>query len=261
MKRSILLLALAAMLLGAGTAFAAQEKNMVPCAVCGYMIPKTEALTTVYEGTTYYFCEAGCKAYFLMDPAAMAAGMDMDPVCGMTVKKAGSIEAVHEGRQMHFCSNACKEKYFANPAEYAINYDVVSNVVKPQKELKYTATFEGRPYFFVSEENKLSFEKNTDAYVYAECPVTGKVFLRKDAPAKVVYEGKTRYFCCDGCLEKFNADPKKYSGPASAAANNCLGKMDGKVKGAHAGAKKEAGCPAAQAGACPKAKTCKEGKK
>jgi YHS domain-containing protein len=251
LKRLTLLLALAAVLLGAGSAFAAQDKTMVPCGGCGYMIPKAGALTTEYEGTTYYFCEAGCKAYFLMDPAAMAAGTDMDPVCGMTVKKAGSIEAVHGGRQMHFCANTCKDKYLANPAEYAINWDPVSNEVKPQKEMKYTTTFEGRPYSFVSEANKSAFEKNPDAYIYAECPVTGKVFLRKDAPAKVMYEGKTRYFCCKGCLEKFNADPKKYPGPAAAGAKGC-GDM---------GAKKEAGCAAAEAGACPKAKTCKDGKK
>jgi YHS domain-containing protein len=250
-----MIIVLAAMLVAAGSAFAADEKNMVPCAVCGYLIPKAEALTTVYEGTTYYFCEAGCKAYFLMNPAEMAAGMDMDPVCGMTVKKAGSIEVVHGGRQMHFCSNGCKDKYLASPAEYEINWDVVSNVVAPQKEMKYTTTFEGRPYSFVSEANKIAFEKNPDAYIYAECPVTGKVFLRKDAPAKVVYEGKTRYFCCKGCLEKFNKDPKKYMGPAAAGAGGC-GDKDEKMKKADAGAKKEAGCAAAEAGACPKAKTC-----
>ncbi len=191
----------------------------------------------------------------------MAGGMDMDPVCGMTVKKAGSIEAVHNGRQMHFCSNACKEKYFATPAEYEINYDVVSNEVKPQKEMKHTAVFEGRPYSFVNEANKSAFEKNPDAYIYAECPVTGKVFLRKDAPAKVVYDGKTRYFCCNGCLEKFNKDPKKYSGPAPAGTKGCGDETGAKVKHSEKETKKEAGCAAAEAGACPKAKTCKDAKK
>ncbi len=250
MKRLILFAALASMLLTAGAAFAG-DKEMVPCAVCGYMIPKAEALQAEYEGTIYYFCEAGCKAYFLQNPAAFAAGMDMDPVCGMTVKKAGSIEIVHGGRQMHFCAEACKDKYLANPAAYEINYDVVSNEVKPQKEMKYTAKFEGRPYSFVSEENKKAFEKNPDAYIYAECPVSGKVFLRKDAPAKLEHGGKTSYFCCNDCLEKFKADPKKYSGPAAAAAACGHGEM----KKTEAGGKKE-GCAAAEDGTCPKAKTC-----
>jgi Cu+-exporting ATPase len=71
-----------------------------------------------------------------------------------------------------------------------------------------------------------------------------------------VYEGKTRYFCCNGCLEKFNKDPKKYSGPAAAGAAGCGGEKDGKMKKADAGTKKEAGCAAAEAGACPMAKTC-----
>lgn len=253
MKQIALLFVLASVILAAGAAFAAGEKDMIPCAVCSFMIPKVEALQAEYEGTIYYFCEAGCKAYFLQNPAAFAAGNDMDPVCGMTVKKAGSIEIVHGGRQLHFCAAACKDKYLADPGAYEINYDVVSNEVKPQKEMKYTAKYEGRPYSFVSEENKKAFEKNPDAYVYAECPVSGKVFLRKDAPAKLAYEGKTRYFCCNDCLEQFKADPKKYSGPASAATKGCGGK-EGTMK---SGAKKEAGCPAAEAGGCPKAKTCK----
>jgi YHS domain-containing protein len=235
MKKFTLLLILAATLLGAGTVLAAKDTNMVACSVCGYMIPKDQALTTVYEGKTYYFCEAGCKAYFLQNPAEMSAAKDVDPVCGMMVEKAGSIEVVNGGRQIHFCSNACKEKYLANPAEYAINYDVVSNVVKPEKEMKYTTTFEGRPMYFVSEENKVAFDKNPDAYIYAECPVSGKVFLRKDAGATVAYDGKTRYFCCKNCLERFNKDPKKYSGPASST-----GKSYSEAK----------------AGDAPKAKTC-----
>lgn len=250
MKRLTLIVALASMLLAAGSVFAG-DKDMVPCSVCGYMIPKAEALQAEHEGTLYYFCEAGCKAYFLMNPAEMSKGMDMDPVCGMTVKKAGSIEIVHGGRQMHFCAEACKDKYLANPAAYEINYDVVSNEIKPQKEMKYAATFEGRPYSFVSEENKKAFERNPDAYVYAECPVSGKVFLRKDAPAKMEHGGKTYYFCCNDCLEKFKADPKKYSGPAAAGAACGHGEM----KKTEAGAKKE-GCAAAEDGTCPKAKTC-----
>ncbi|MDD4858227.1 MAG: YHS domain-containing protein, partial [Candidatus Krumholzibacteria bacterium] len=154
-----------------GSPVAAQEK--VACPVCGYLIDKDKAFTAEYEGTTYYFCEAGCKAYFLMNPLAFAAGMDRDPVCGMTVKKEGSVEAIHNGMQLHFCSDACKDKYLANPAEYEMNYDVVSNEVKPQKDMKFSSTLDGRPYFFTSEANKLVFEKNSDAYIYAECPVSG----------------------------------------------------------------------------------------
>ena len=209
---ALVILSMAAMALAAP-----EEKEKIPCAVCGYLIDKDSALKADYEGTTYYFCEAGCKAYFLMNPAAFAAGVDMDPVCGMTVKKEGSIAAVHNGREIHFCSDDCKAKYFASPADYEINFDVVSNEVKPAKELTYTTTFEGRPYSFGSKENMEAFKKNSDAFIYAECPVTGKVFLRQDAGAKKLYKGTTYYFCCKDCLKKFNADPAKYAGTMKTA--------------------------------------------
>jgi len=32
------------------------------------------------------------------------------------------------------------------------------------------------------------------------------------APASCEYDGKTYYFCADSCREKFEADPKKYTG-------------------------------------------------
>jgi Cu+-exporting ATPase len=240
----------------------AQGEEKVPCVVCGYLMNKDEASSIEHEGNTYYYCSPDCKAYFLKDPAAFAAGMDMDPVCGMTVKKAGSVEAVHNGRQIHFCSSACKDKYFANPAEYEVNYDVVSCEVKPQKEMKYTTTFEGYPLYFTTAENKAAFEKNPGAYIYAECPVGGKVFLRKDAGATVEHGGKTYYFCCKDCLAKFNADPKKYLGPRKGTAEGCAHEHGDKVKEMKKEKKgegsAEAGCPAKKKGTCPMAKECAE---
>jgi len=217
----------------------------VPCTVCGYLIDKDSALRADYEGTTYYFCEAGCKAYFLQNPAVFAAGTDMDPVCGMTVKKDGSVSAVQNGRQIHFCSEDCKAKYLANPGDYEINYDVVANEVKPVKDLGYTMTFEGRPYYFASKENMAAFQKNPDAYIYAECPVSGKVFLRQEAGAKKLYKGATYYFCCKGCLKKFESDPAKYMGPATGEAEKGCAHTDAKP----ADCKK-----AMEAGQCPHSK-------
>ena len=258
MKRSIcVLVVLSAVLFAFTAASAAPAKDKVPCTICGYLVDKDKAMTTQYEGTTYYFCEAGCKAYFLQNPAPFAAGNDMDPVCGMTIKKAGSVEAVHNGRQIHFCSQECKDKYLANPSEYEINFDVVSNEVKPQKDMKFTTTLEGRPYYFVNAENKAAFDRTPDAYVYAECPVTGKVFLRKDAGAKTVHDGATYYFCCKGCEAKFKKDPKKYAGPAKGTDEGCTHEKGGAMKEGKGGTA-EAGCSAKKTGACPMAKECKK---
>lgn len=43
----------------------------------------------------------------------------------------------------------------------------------------------------------------------ASCPVLGTV-LKKSAMLTYAYKGKTYYFCCPPCIERFKADPQKY---------------------------------------------------
>jgi YHS domain-containing protein len=42
------------------------------------------------------------------------------------------------------------------------------------------------------------------------CPVSGEEFVIAADSPKVEHEGKTFYFCCSGCAQKFQADPAKY---------------------------------------------------
>ncbi len=42
------------------------------------------------------------------------------------------------------------------------------------------------------------------------CPVTGETFVVKADSDKVEYEGKTYYFCCDGCADDFKKEPAKF---------------------------------------------------
>lgn len=42
------------------------------------------------------------------------------------------------------------------------------------------------------------------------CPVSGEEFTVSASSPKVEYKGKTVYFCCGGCNEKFNANPEQY---------------------------------------------------
>ena len=44
------------------------------------------------------------------------------------------------------------------------------------------------------------------------CPVSGETMLISQAKASYEYEGKTYYFCCEACQEKFVKDPAKYIG-------------------------------------------------
>ena len=41
---------------------------MVKDPVCGMDVDPKTALTSVYQGQTYYFCAAGCKTKFDADP-------------------------------------------------------------------------------------------------------------------------------------------------------------------------------------------------
>lgn len=43
-----------------------------------------------------------------------------------------------------------------------------------------------------------------------KCPVSGEVFTVTDASPHTEVDGKTYFFCCPGCKEKFENDPKKF---------------------------------------------------
>ena len=44
----------------------------------------------------------------------------------------------------------------------------------------------------------------------AKCPVSGEAFTVTDQSPHSEIDGKTYYFCCSGCKEKFEKDPKKF---------------------------------------------------
>ncbi len=42
------------------------------------------------------------------------------------------------------------------------------------------------------------------------CPVSGETFVVTADSPHVEYEGRTYYFCCPGCIERFQADPAAF---------------------------------------------------
>jgi YHS domain-containing protein len=46
---------------------------------------------------------------------------------------------------------------------------------------------------------------------HSKCPVSGEEFVVDASSPHAEYNGKTYYFCCGGCLKKFQADPAKYT--------------------------------------------------
>jgi len=45
------------------------------------------------------------------------------------------------------------------------------------------------------------------------CPVSHEEFTISAQSPKVDYKGKTYYFCCSGCDQKFKENPEKYLAP------------------------------------------------
>jgi Cu+-exporting ATPase len=100
------------------------------------------------------------------------AKLATDPVCGMSVDPTkGKPTIEHGGATYHFCSRGCADKFAADPVRY----------LQPAEE-KTTA-------------------------IDPVCGMT--VDLSKGKPT-VEHGGATYHFCCQGCADKFAADPEKY---------------------------------------------------
>jgi len=81
----------------------------------------------------------------------------------------------------------------------------------------------GKRIYFCSQDCVSKFEKNPESYMkklntdgvvledastaQTKCPVMGGEI---DKSIFVDYDGKRVYFCCAGCKDTFNEDPKKY---------------------------------------------------
>lgn len=83
-----------------------------------------------------------------------------------------------------FCCEGCVKKFARNPEKYASK---------------------------VSEQRKALADRPK---VQTTCPVTGEPVNRK---VSIDENGAKVYFCCKGCVSKYQSDPKKY---ASALANS-----------------------------------------
>ena len=97
--------------------------------VCGMAVdPAAARHKAEHAGETYYFCCAGCREKFVVDPARFLAPKTQstpptadarDPVCGMKVDPATARhKAEHAGETFYFCSVGCRAKFVAEPPRY-----------------------------------------------------------------------------------------------------------------------------------------------
>lgn len=158
----------------------------VKCPVSGKEMKKSEAKATYeYEGKTHYFCCENCKEAFLKDPEKYAH------------------QESHEGYE-HAC---------AHEGDAAV--DPVCGMKVKKSEAKATYELDGKMYYFCMEACKEKFVKDPEQYVKKSeekmtCPVSGEEIDKSEASGSYEYSGKTYYFCCDGCKDKFLKDPEKY---------------------------------------------------
>ena len=104
---------------------------------------------------------------------------------------------------------------------------LVSGEVIKKSEAKATYEYNGKTYYFCCENCKEAFIKAPEKYINKESregyvhshalaedtvvdPVCGMKIKKSEAKATYEYNGKTYYFCMEGCKEKFMKDPEKY---------------------------------------------------
>ena len=201
--------------------------------ICGMTVePETAAGHAEHEGETYYFCSLHCLDRFraapahsvkkdvpagagvhqtsrrplpMMQPMAeqAATGGERDPVCGMTVQPATAAGShIHEQKTYYFCCQGCLTKFRADPARYLAPTAASQSVPKRQFGGKALPMLGGSP-------------AGSTAATFID-PVCGMTVDPKTAAASFAYEGTIYYFCCQGCLTKFRADPERYLSPGAA---------------------------------------------
>ncbi len=144
-----------------------------------------------YKDKTYYFCCAGCVDKFKADPEKY-------------IKAEQGENQEHMSHSMHMEHKAAVNKICP----------VMGNEIKdPEKAPKYE--YDGKTYYFCCAGCVDKFKADPEKYIAklnekVKCPVSGEEIKMADAAGSSQYNGKTYYFCCDNCKEKFNANPEKY---------------------------------------------------
>jgi len=84
-----------------------------------------------------------------------------------------------------------------------------------KSDAKATFEYNGKTYYFCMEGCLEKFKRDPEKYAQkaeemVTCPVSGKEVKKSEAAGSHEYNGKTYYFCCPNCKEKFVKDPAKY---------------------------------------------------
>ncbi|MGA2904192.1 MAG: YHS domain-containing protein, partial [Candidatus Korobacteraceae bacterium] len=186
--------------------------------VCGMTVDPPQARGKArYQGDTYFFCSPACMQKFMASPAkyltpaaesakvapnqpSESRKLDKDPVCDMNVDPANAAStAEYEGKLHHFCSRGCAEKFGRDPKKYL--------AASPKPAATTGMAQRSNSTVQIAAPRKL--EKD---------PVCGMNVDPAKPAATLTHAGKTYYFCCRGCADKFKAGPEKYLATSAAHA-------------------------------------------
>jgi Cu+-exporting ATPase len=191
--------------------------------VCGMTVDTLSARGKAqYDGESYYFCSPACMHQFVTSPAkyAVPAGesphvsamaqpaakkLDKDPVCGMVVDPAKAASTVEYGGKLyHFCSRGCAEKFRRDAKKYLDASSRPAGMVQLGSAPVQIGV--------ARKPDKDSGSPGRAAFVRTGVvdPVCGMNVDPAKAASTASHGGKTYYFCCQGCAEKFQAAPEEY---------------------------------------------------
>jgi YHS domain-containing protein len=188
-------------------------EETLKCPVSGEEFTKSEASPKYeYEGKTYYFCCAGCKSKFEKNPEKYIktdehAGHDHD------TEHAHNADHSHAD---HAHAELADHDHHAHAEEDGMAVDPVCGMKVKKEDAKFTHVHKNKTYYFCMEECRDKFIKAPGNYIKANegietCPVSGDSFKKSEFTESMDYEGKTYYFCCAGCKDKFEKNPEKYA--------------------------------------------------
>ncbi|HMK49825.1 MAG TPA: heavy metal translocating P-type ATPase [Thermodesulfovibrionales bacterium] len=119
----------------------------------------------------------------------------IDPVCKMSIEDSdAAATSSYKGRAYYFCSEQCKLKFDKHPEMYT-----KASAGGPS----------ANPFMMIRPKPAAVSGGGQDSK--AVDPVCGMTVDPGSSKYRFEYEGKTYYFCCSHCLEKFRKDPQKYT--------------------------------------------------
>ena len=154
------------------------------------------------------------------------------PICPVMDKPIDfGISVMTDDGPVYFCCKGCPDKYKADPKKYAEKVAAQRKALAAMPKVQVTCPVSGKPVdkkvfiekdgkkiYFCCKECPPQYEKDpakfagklAASYAYqTKCPVTGEgispgAFATLDNGMKI-------YFCCGGCISKFEKDLAKYA--------------------------------------------------